>query len=337
MCAAAAAAGADAATVQWEWQLVGHSDVRRSPGSAGWRVRELQAAVGRELCIAPRWLSLSMRSRQLEGDEQIPARSMTPLVSLLLPGYARACSEAGAPRSKRHRVTNQAAVAALAWQPGLLLHECPGEGGGRGPAQAPYHVFISNIPGFPAPLLRLDMDCEAPTVGSLVKRLHEVTGTDLRLVFGQHTLRGGRQYLHRLGIVAGCVLTAEVGCEQTSPPTPKSRAGLGSSAATPHALPALDIDELAQHEDKPEPEPEPGRRIRGKTLLVSAQTGALWSGSSRKRTLSSGQCGPRGPGGQPSLLAARPGALLGDKASAEVRECPPQNRGGFLRESDASA
>jgi hypothetical protein len=322
------------APVLWRWQLVGQADVRRSPGCAEWRVRDLQAMAGRELGIAPRWLAVSLRSRRLESNEPLPDSAHTALlVSLVLPAFARACSEAGVPPTKRRRVTNQAAVAALAWQPGLLLHELPAEEeDGRGPAPPSYPVFVKDIPGFPAPLLRLDMQCEAPTVGTLVRKTLEVTGTDLRLVFGQQTLRAGRQYLRRLGIVAGSVVAVSISC----PPSPVSPCARDSSAATPLISSAVDVDELQARcygaTDQTESGGPVGRVVLRPLLLPA---GALFAGSSRKRNLSTGQSGPRGPGGIPSLLAARPGALIHERAQADSVESPSDRCGGFVQNAEA--
>ena len=230
---------------------------------------------------------------------------------------------------------NQTAVAALAWQPGLLLHEQPakedgsGKGGGCSrPASPTYAIFVSGLAGFPAPLLRLDLGCESPTVATLRKHLHEVTGADFDITFAGELLRGERKYLHRLGVLAGSVVAAQ-GSGRRPALTPASCAdalascavSLGASAS---AI-ALDLD------DSPATTPEGCARKRKEVEppLLTAHTGALWSGSSRKKTLSSGNAGLRGPWGRLSLLAAAPSARMQDAAQANVLEPRPEACGGF--------
>ena len=162
------------------WQLVGHAEVRGcSMDSAGHSTGSLKEVISRQLSIAPRWLVVSWRGRGLECDEAVPKPAdRTPLlISLMLPHFALPCAEAWVPRCKRHRVTNQAAVAATAWQTHLLDHERAdesereGDAAERRPAVC-YPVFVSGLPGFPAPLLRLNLGCEEPMLSTLRQRLH---------------------------------------------------------------------------------------------------------------------------------------------------------------------
>ncbi len=337
------------------WQLVGSADVRRVQGSSAWQARDLKAAVGRAVGVAPRWLEVSWRARRLADDERVPAGGDGPaggeearplLVSLVLPNFARTSTEACPPRTRRKRVTNQAAVSALAdeWQPGLHRHELdedegepgePGEPGahdegglaGRRPC---YPVFVSGLLGFPSPLLRLDLGCAAPTVGMLRKLLLEVTGTDLHIAFRGQRLGGARQYLHRLGLLAGGTVCAEGlalrgqsdgQCARASALADPDGQCARASAAAAAALPAVEVCEeiaLAYRTDS--------AHVGRKRTAVLAGSGGVFSGSSRKKMLSSGECGPRGPGGQPSLLAARP---LMKRPDADSISRPADSLGGF--------
>ena len=68
-------------------------------------------------------------------------------------------------------------------------------------------------------------------------------------------------------------------------------------------------------------------REGGGAVRLSWNEGAVWAGSSRKKAMSTGSCGPRGPGGQLSALTSQPITL---KAHADRVECPPERRGGFM-------
>ena len=304
------------------WQLVGSADVRRVQGSSAWRARDLKAAVWREVAVAPQWLEVSWRGRRLADDERVQAvgegdeggdkpdtgdmagargcHARPLLVALLLPRFARTSTEAWAPRSRRKRVINQAAVSALAdeWQPGLHRHELdetgcmpsePIEPDGSAERRPCYPVFVSDLPGFPSPLLRLDLGCAVPTVGMLRKLLVEVTGTDFNLAFRGQRLGSARQYLHRIGLLAGGTVCAEGKVKEQG----EEEECAGDSLV----LSAVDVDdELDISEDFSDVGP--------KRTAILAGTGGMFSGSSRKRTLSTGQSGPRGPGGQPSLFTS---------------------------------
>jgi len=336
------------------WQLVGSTDVRRVQGSSAWRARDLTAAVGRNVCIAPQWLEVSWRGRRLADDERVPAvgagdegvagdkggeggeggagargcHARPLLVAMLLPRFARTSTEAWAPRSRRKRVINQAAVSALAdeWQPGLHQHQLDETGGrpsepiefadGSAERRPCYPVFVSNLPGFPSPMLRLDLGCAVPTVGMLRKLLVEVTGMDFNLAFRGQRLGSARQYLHRLGLLAGGAVCAE-GPAQQGPGQCEEDEFAGDSLLL-SAVDAVDVDdELGRSEDFSE--------VGQKRTAILAGTGGMFSGSSRKRTLSTGQIGPRGPGWQPSLLTSR--IKRGPDADSISR--PAHSIGGF--------
>jgi hypothetical protein len=84
------------------------------------------------------------------------------------------------------------------------------------------------------------------------------------------------------------------------------------------AVDAVDVDdELGRSEDFSE--------VGQKRTAILAGTGGMFSGSSRKRTLSTGQIGPRGPGWQPSLLTSR--IKRGPDADSISR--PAHSIGGF--------
>ena len=290
------------------WQLVGDTRVRST-----WSVRcarDLKDAVGRELGIAPQWLEVSWRAHRLANDDGVPAVAVAEdcdpvLVSLVLPRFARPCSEACTPRSKRHRVTNQAAVSALVWQPGLHRHELGdeeegGESSAHRQAAPSYPVFVSGIAGFPAPLLRLDLGCETPTVATLRKLLLQVTGIDYNLSFGGRPLLGSaRQYLKRLCIFAGSVVAVEGWRPALSASSPASSTA-DASIDTPPILSALVVELAALSDnvhciqDASSSSVSVGKRSLTAVLLPQ-QPGALWSGSSRKRMLSTGHTAPRGP------------------------------------------
>ena len=315
------------AVASFWWQLVGSADVRRVQGSSAWRARDLKTAVWREVGVAPQWLEVSWRGRRLADEERVQAvgagdegvqgekggaagaagaagargcHARPLLVALLLPRFARTSTEAWAPRSRRKRVINQAAVSALAdeWQPGLHRHELdetgcmpsePIEPDGSAERRPCYPVFVRDLPGFPSPLLRLDLGCAVPTVGMLRKLLVEVTGTDFNLAFRGQRLGSARQYLHRIGLLAGGTVCAEGKVKEQG----EEEECAGDSLV----LSAVDVDdELDISEDFSDVGP--------KRTAILAGTGGMFSGSSRKRTLSTGQSGPRGPGGQPSLFTS---------------------------------
>jgi hypothetical protein len=334
-------------SASFRWQLVGSADVRRVQGSSTWLARDLKAAVGRAVGVAPRWLEVSWRARRLADDERVPAGGDGPaggedarplLVSLVLPRFARTSTEACPPRSRRKRVTNQAAVTALAdeWQPGLHRHELDEDEGASGEPGEPdegapagrrpcYPVFVSGLLGFPSPLLRLDLGCAAPTVGMLRKLLLEVTGTDMHIAFRGQRLGGARQYLHRLGLLEGGTVCAE----GLALPGQSDGGCARASAAAAAALPAVEVCEelaLAYRTDS--------AQVGRKRTAVLAGSGGVFSGSSRKKTLSSGECGPRGPGGQPSLLAARP---LTKRPDADSISRPADSLGGFEMEDSRAS
>lgn len=290
------------------WQLVGDTAVRSTRSAR--RARDLKDAVGRELGVAPQWLEVSWRAHRLDNEDslkevEVDNPSDPVLVSLVLPRFARPCTEACTPRSKRHRVTNQAAVAALVWQPGLHQHELDDEDGDSSAhrqAAPSYPVYVSGIAGFPAPLLRLDLGCETPTVATLRKFLVEVTGIDYNLAFGGRLLIGSaRQYLKRLCIFAGSVVAVE------GRPPPDSLTSTASPAdATIDTAPILSAlvidDELVAlsnsvHcvQDKSRSSISARKRSRTPAVLLLQHTGSVWSGTSRKRMLSTGHTSPRGP------------------------------------------
>jgi hypothetical protein len=191
-----------------------------------------------------------------------------------------------------------------------------------------YPVFVSGIAGFPAPLLRLDMGVETPTVSVLHKKLHEVTGSYFDIIVRALPLLGSsRQYLHRLGILAGTVVSVERPRESTfvSPPVSSSIAAIGKqdSVHSPLVLPAITIDEdtsigkqdsvhsplvlpaITIDEDTSGDSTHSSARTRQKRASMPAMilphAGAVWSGSSRKRLLSTGQRAERGPDGKLAL------------------------------------
>jgi len=281
---------------------------------------------------------------QVQNDGCSDQGAQPLLVSLVLPRFARTCTEAWAPRSKRRRVTNQAAVAALAWQPGLLLHELPdpdgvdgggnSAGGDRSRAAPYYPIFVRGIAGFPAPLLRLDLGCEVPTVGTLRKLLIEVTGTDFEIAFGQVQLGSARQYLHRIGMLAGSVVCV-AGLRQ---PASNPAQSCASSVSTPPPIMlAVEIDDHFLHGPMHDQIDTTAAAVTNHAagqkcapVILAQRTGTLWSGSSRKRMLSTGEGQSlRGPAGQPSLLASQPGARITHKAQADSISCPHEDEGGF--------
>jgi hypothetical protein len=320
------------------WQLVGHTAVRRC--SSGRRTQDLKVAIGRELNIAPQWLEVSWQTQRLSGDELLPedvvssrehaSSTFTPLlISLILPRFARPCTEAWVPRGKRHRVTNQAAVAALAWLPGLHGHELEDDSSHTRAAPV-YPVFVSGIAGFPAPLLRLDMGVETPTVSVLHKKLHEVTGSYFDITVRALPLLGSsRQYLHRLGILAGTVVSVERPREYAfvSPPISSS---ISSSIAkhsfhSPPVLPAITIDEDTS-EDSTQCAARKRQKRASMPAMILPHAGALWSGSSRKRMLSTGQQAERGPNG--NLALQNEGTKM-QQEQAGVRMPSACTSGGF--------
>ncbi|MGB1594618.1 MAG: hypothetical protein ACPIOQ_17815 [Promethearchaeia archaeon] len=331
------------------WQLVGHAEVRGcSMDSAGHSTGSLKEVISRQLSIAPRWLVVSWRGRGLECDEAVPKPAdRTPLlISLMLPHFALPCAEAWVPRCKRHRVTNQAAVAATAWQTHLLDHERAdesereGDAAERRPAVC-YPVFVSGLAGFPAPLLRLNLGCEEPMLSTLRQRLHEVTGMDIELTFAGCVLQGERKYLRRLGVPSGSVVNVQ------GASTSAGTWGAFDPSPTPHGG---DDEVLARQwsyfdeSDGCASDSPSGRKCKrtsrehdregGGAVRLSWNEGAVWAGSSRKKAMSTGSCGPRGPGGQLSALASQPITL---KAHADRVECPPERRGGFMPGSSSAA
>jgi len=174
-------------------------------------------------------------------------------------------------------------------------------------------------------------------VGQLNQRFREVTGLHTLLSFGSRILENGRQYLHRLEIVSGAVVSC-----QTMGPTPLKQVSfhveqsctpqeqqvaprrldtempeilVTNEVVSPDVIEITDptgnprtsgahvgqLDSLNEKENYGQASNQNGKR----PAIVNASSGHLWSGSSRRRLLSTGKASTRGPGGAGALLSDR--------------------------------
>eukprot|EP00960_Hanusia_phi_P052162 761291-Hanusia_phi.AAC.2 len=326
------------ATTEFRWRLVGDGKVR-SCKIYSLTTAEMKKAVGRYLSLSSRWIEIArpgcsvqdvvdnrndMRHVRLEGEgncygSEAGNLDEVTMVSIVMPRFARFCNESVPSREQKPRVTNQKAVRDLAWQPGLLSHEDTGQQASS--QSTSYPIYVSGIRNLPGKFLRIDLESHMPTLSCLRQRLTDLTGIQYDIVFGEEELGAeavsGRKYLHMLKMSRGSVVRVverrrdesggEGGTESVCARSFENKLGAenenrnGGDPTTAN----LKRNRVTYHglEEEEEEEKE-GRDSTGRCSLkrVAPRPGQLWAGSSRKRCLSSGRAGARGPGGDVSCM-----------------------------------